>query len=133
MKQFQQVHVHLVYATANRVPVLTREVCDWLWPALAESARSVGCNYVVVGGVADHVHVLVALPMAVAVAEVIRRLKGASSRLLHLRGLAEFAWQEGYGAFSASRDHLAIVEAYVRNQPTHHLDNTTQNHLETHD
>ena len=110
--------------------MLVSAVTQWLWPALAEAARSVGCGYVVIGGMPDHVHALVALPMAVTVAEVVRRLKGASSRLLHLRGLPDFAWQEGYGAFSVSRDHLPVVEAYIRNQLAHHGGGTIQNDWE---
>ncbi len=119
-KSFQQVDVHLRWAAAGRVPMLTPVMRGWLWPAMAESARSVGCHRVVVGGYNDHVHLVVALPMTVAIAELVRRLQGASVRLLHLKGLACARWQEGYTALAVSRDRLAAVEAYIHGQEQHH-------------
>ena len=51
-----------------------------------------------------------------AVAALPRRLKGASSRAIHLRGLEDFAWQEGYGAFSVSQGDVEAVASYIANQ-----------------
>ena len=119
-KQNNQVYIHLVWSTAERQQALTSEVQVWLWPALAECARGVGSGFVVVGGTDDHIHVLTQLPVATSIAEVVRRLKGASSRFAHQRGLADFAWQEGYAAFSVSFDQLPALEQYIRNQAQHH-------------
>ena len=58
--------------------------------------------------------------MAVAIAELVRRLKGASVRLMHIKGLVGARWQEGYTALAVSRDRLATIEAYVLNQEQHH-------------
>ena len=130
-KHFQQLHVHLVWATVGRAPILTAEVALWLWPTIAESARAVGSGFVVVGGVADHVHVLTELPVTVSVSDLVRRLKGASSRLLNTKGVASAGWQEGYGVFAVGRDHLGVVEAYVRNQDQHHASQNLRNEFET--
>ncbi len=121
-----QVWIHLVWHVRAGSPGRSLETQAWLWPAVAAKAREVGCSEVVVGGVANHVHVLVALPGTLAVAQLAQRLKGASSRALHVQGFADFAWQEGYGAFSVSRDAVPTVVEYVQNQAQHHREGTAE-------
>ncbi len=125
-----QVWVHLVWHVHGRCADLSADVQRWLWPGIATKARELGSADVVVGGVGNHVHVLAALPAAVAVAQLAQRLKGASSRALHLAGREDFAWQEGYGAFSVSRDDVQAVTRYVRNQRQHHATGTAEAGLE---
>lgn len=129
-KTFHRLHVHLVWATKNRLPILTDEVQRWLFPALAEKARALGSGYVVVGGVEDHIHVLTQFDAAHSIAAVIRHLKGASSRIAHLRDMPEFSWQEGYGAFAVSRQDLERIADYVRGQREHHARGTLVPDLE---
>ena len=74
------------------------------------------------GGVADHVHLLIQWRTDEALATLMRRLKANSSRWIHaefptMRG---FAWQEGYAAFTVSLSQFETVRRYVRNQPAHH-------------
>jgi REP element-mobilizing transposase RayT len=87
---------------------------------LADEARALGCPWTVVGGVEDHVHLLCAMPATVAVADLMRHLKGWTARAVNMRRPDSLRWQGGYGAFSVSPADLAHVEAYVRNQPDHH-------------
>ncbi len=122
--------VHLVWRVHARSQRIEAAVQEWLWPALAAKARELGSARVVVGGVQDHVHVLAALPPNLAVAELARRLKGGSSRVAHLKGLNDFAWQEGYGAFTVSREDVASVGWYVVEQPRHHQAGTFDRNLE---
>ena len=118
------LYVHLVWSTWDRAPVLDDQVRAWLWPALAERARSAGAHLTVVGGTVDHVHVLTELPATVAVADLVKDLKGATSRewarRQDVQHQSAFRWQGGYGAFTVGRDGLQVVEDYVRNQAAHH-------------
>ena len=69
----------------------------------------------------DHVHVVAELPPTVAVATLVKHLKGASSRLASARdGPDSLRWQHGYGAFTVPKAALPDVEAYVRNQRLAH-------------
>jgi putative transposase len=79
-----------------------------------------------IGGVADHVHLLLSLPTTIAVAKAIQSIKGGSSAWIHdtFRQLPNFAWQEGYGAFSVSVSHLSETVEYIKNQPEHHRTRT---------
>jgi len=46
-------------------------------------------------------------------------LKRNSSKWIGEQGI-EFAWQEGYGAFSVSSSNLGAVARYIANQESHH-------------
>jgi REP element-mobilizing transposase RayT len=81
---------------------------------------------VALGGVADHVHLLVSLPTTLAIADLVKAAKGGSAHLAnHALDLSTaFKWQGGYGAFTVSQQNLTTVANYVRNQPVHHRQNT---------
>jgi putative transposase len=75
-----------------------------------------------VGGIADHVHILLRVPSTMTVASAIQKLKANSSRWIH-RTFPEkkgFAWQEGYGAFSVGISQMADTVAYIDGQEKHH-------------
>ena len=79
-----------------------------------------------VGGVADHVHLLVSLPATLSVAKAIQLLKGNSSKWIHetFPKQTDFAWQEGYGAFSIGVSGIEATVKYIRNQEEHHKHRT---------
>jgi putative transposase len=74
-----------------------------------------------VGGVADHVHLLLGLPATVALSDLIRAIKANSSRWVREEiGMEKFAWQEGYGAFTVSPGNREAVANYIAHQEEHH-------------
>ncbi len=79
-----------------------------------------------IGGVADHVHLLLSLPSTLAVAKAIQRIKGGSSKWIHdtFPRHKEFSWQEGYGAFSIGVSQVETTTAYIRCQAEHHRTRT---------
>jgi REP element-mobilizing transposase RayT len=79
-----------------------------------------------VGGTADHVHILVSLPGTLSVAKAVQLLKGNSSKWIHetFPKLADFTWQQGYGAFSIGISGVEKTAAYIRNQAEHHRKRT---------
>ncbi len=123
VRSLKQLYVHLVWSTWDRAPILTLEVRQWLHPALAQRARSLGAGIVVVGGVEDHVHIAMDLPATVAVADVVKDLKGATSREAGRRQVA-LRWQGGYGAFTFAAADFEDVAAYVQGQEQHHSTGT---------
>jgi putative transposase len=74
-----------------------------------------------IGGMEDHVHVLLSLP-ALSVAKAMQLLNGNSSKWLRetFPKMDSFAWQEGYGAFSIGMSRVDATVAYIRNQAEHH-------------
>ena len=81
-----------------------------------------------IGGVEDHMHVLISLPSTMAISKAVQLIKGGSSKWIH-ESFPEhrlFSWQKEYGAFSVSVSQLDVVVDYIRKQPAHHRTMTFQ-------
>src|SRR5438045_1649744 len=93
---------HCVFSTKDRRPLITPPLQERLWPYLGGVARENKFKAICVGGVEDHVHLLLSLPSTLAIAKAIQLVKGGSSKWIHdnFPDMRQFAWQEGYGAFS---------------------------------
>jgi putative transposase len=85
-----------------------------------------------VGGVVDHVHILISLPATLSVARAIQLLKGNSSKWIHetFPSRAPLGWQEGYGAFSIGVSGIEATKRYIRNQAEHHRKRTFREELQ---
>jgi len=126
MHSFSSSLHHCVFATKRREPLLTREVRERLWPYLGGISRENGMKALAVGGVADHVHILLSLPATVSLSKAMQLLKGNSSKWIHetFSALCQFSWQEGYGAFSIGISGVDETCAYIRDQEEHHRTRT---------
>jgi putative transposase len=123
---FSSVYLHLVFSTRNREPLLAPEQQKPVFAYMAAILRKLGCEFVLVNGIADHVHVICTLPVTLPLADLVRNVKGGSSRWIRdsREGMTDFGWQSGYAVFSFSRKHLDAVRRYVSNQEAHHLRKT---------
>ena len=128
MHSFNSCLIHCVWSTKNRVSLLDSDVLARLSAYLGGIARENKMKSLAVGGVTDHVHLLISLPSTLSVAKAIQLLKGNSSKWIHetFPRLTYFAWQEGYGAFSIGISGVAATVAYIRNQTEHHRQRTFQ-------
>jgi REP element-mobilizing transposase RayT len=117
---------HCVFATKRREPVLTPAIRERLWPYLGGIARENGMKTLAIGGVADHVHVLLSLPATMSISKAMQLLKGNSSKWIHetFPALRSFAWQEGYGTFSIGVSDIEETRLYISNQEEHHRTRT---------
>jgi REP element-mobilizing transposase RayT len=121
------LHVHVVFSTKNREPRIAAEWRDRLHAYLGGVARNSGAIPEAIGGVADHVHLLLGLTATARLADVVRDIKAVSSKWVHDEtGSRAFAWQEGYGAFTVSPSHCEIVRGYIARQDEHHRKRTFQ-------
>ncbi len=122
-----EVAVHLVWATYNRAPLLTGPVEEAVYALILREAKSLGCEVLAVGGMPDHIHAALVLPATISISDLVKRLKGSSSRMVTAEFGSQpfFKWQEGYAAFSFSRSHRTRIIDYVTNQKQHHADNET--------
>jgi REP element-mobilizing transposase RayT len=118
---YLSLHYHIVFGTKNREPLI-----DMAWRArlheyLGGTIRGLGGYPEGVGGVVDHVHLLISLKSTHCLSDVMRELKKASSAWVHqVIGKEVFAWQEGYAAFTVSSTSLDAVRNYIANQEEHH-------------
>jgi REP element-mobilizing transposase RayT len=97
-----------------------------LWPFIGGIAKENGMKVIAIGGIADHVHLLLSLPATMPVAKAMQLVKGGSSKFIHetFPEQRTFAWQEGYGAFSVSISHVEETVAYIHRQAEHHRKKT---------
>jgi REP element-mobilizing transposase RayT len=121
-------YFHCVFSTKERRPSIKPELRERLWPFLGGIARQNKMKAFEIGGVEDHIHILLSLPSTIAVAKAMQLFKGGSSKWIHQTFPEQrlFAWQEEYGAFSVSVSQLDKTVAYIRNQPAHHRQMTFQ-------
>jgi putative transposase len=122
MHSFTSCLVHCVWSTKNRGPSLSLDLRSGLWPYLGGIAKQNQMKMLAIGGVADHVHVLLSLPATLSVAKAMQLLKGNSSKWIRetFSKMHSFAWQEGYGAFSVGVSGVDATVAYIRSQAEHH-------------
>lgn len=120
--------LHYVFSTKQRVRSIRREFRDRLWAYMGGIARENRMTALAVGGTDDHAHVLVSLPSTLTVAHAVQLIKGGSSKWVSetFPQARDFAWQEGYGAFSVSISGVADSIAYIATQEEHHRKATFQ-------
>ena len=123
---YVSAYFHCVFSTKDRRPQLTPTVRERLFPFLGGIARQNKFKALEIGGVEDHVHLLLALPSTIPIAKALQLIKGGSSKWIHETFPEQrlFAWQEKYGAFSVSVSQLNTVTNYIRAQPEHHRKTT---------
>jgi REP element-mobilizing transposase RayT len=116
------LHYHLVFSIKNRVPAITSEMEPRLWEYLAGTIRGLGGTPLQIGGIEDHVHLLVTLRQEPSLLDVLRDLKAGSSGWVHdtFPSVRDFWWQAGSGAFTVSHSNIGVVKAYIANQREHH-------------
>ena len=112
---------HLIFSTKNRARLLaSKDLRHSAHAYLATVLRDRKCPAVIVGGIADHVHILCHLGKTESVSNLMEHLKASSSKWLKTQGSPIFTWQRGYGAFSVSQSQVDAVVFYVQNQEEHH-------------
>jgi putative transposase len=125
---YVSAYFHCVFGTKNRIPAITPDIRERLWSFMGGIARKHECMAVEIGGVADHVHLLLSIPATVNVAKAMQLIKGGSSKWVHetFPAARDFAWQQKYGAFSVSVSRIDAVRRYIQGQEEHHRKVTFQ-------
>ena len=111
--------------------MLTPALRKRLWPFLGGIARQNKMKAIEVGGVDDHIHILLSLPATLSVSKALQLIKGGSSKWIHdtFPEHSLFAWQEQYGAFSVSVSQMENIIQYIKEQEIHHRRMTFQEEL----
>jgi len=113
--------MHCVFSTKNRVCSIPEGAELRLWAFIGGIARSNGMKAIAVGGVEDHVHILLLVPATISVSKAMQLIKAGSSKWCNqnLNG-KRFEWQTGYSAFSIGQTQVKDTIAYINNQRQHH-------------
>jgi putative transposase len=127
MSAYTQIYLHLVWSTKFREPLITPEIEPHLYAYLINKAVQLGCPVMAVGGISDHLHLLLRFSCTITIAKLVADLKGGSSYFVNSELLKNkgFRWQVGYGVFTLRREGIVTVKSYIDRQKEHHQ----QNHL----
>ena len=121
-------YFHCVFSTKERRPLIPPSLRDRLWPFVGGIARNNEMKAIEIGGVQDHIHVLLSLPSTLSIAKALQLIKGGSSKWVHETFPEHrlFGWQVKYGAFSVSVSQLDKTIQYIKGQEEHHRKMTFQ-------
>jgi putative transposase len=111
---------HCVFSTKKRLPSIREEIKTRLWAYVGGIARTNHMKALAVGGICDHLHVLLSLPPTVPIAKAMQLVKAGTSKWMREQGARGFEWQVGYGAFTIGISQIPGTMNYIRNQEKHH-------------
>lgn len=119
---FSQIYIQTVFAVENRQSLITPNFQADLYKYITGIVRNQGQKLIAINGMPDHIHILIGLKPALALADLVRDIKSDSAEFINKQKLVrgKFNWQEGYGAFSYGHSQLNTVVRYIRRQEQHH-------------
>jgi REP element-mobilizing transposase RayT len=118
---YLSLHYHIVFSTKHRRPTIDARWRARLHEYLGGTVRGLEGVPEAIGGIEDHVHLLVGLRATHTLADFVRELKKAGTAWVRDENLdPDFAWQEGYAAFTVSPTARSGVKHYIADQEAHH-------------
>jgi putative transposase len=124
---------HIVIGTKERHHLIKPNLAERLHAYLASGLHANGGTTITINGTTNHVHLLARLKPDKSLSDVMRSIKANSSKWIHQTFPLQnnFAWQDGYAAFTVSESQLQRVRTYIDNQQKHHQQTTFEEELQT--
>jgi len=118
---YLNLKIHIIFSTLHRRPVFDADIISRFHEYMGGAIRTEGAVPLKVGGVEDHVHLLVGIPSTMAVADLVREIKKTTTKFVRDDiAIKDFRWQEGYAAFTVSHERCGNVDRYIDRQAAHH-------------
>ena len=131
MHTFSAIYFHIIFSTKNRQEYINPKWQEDLYKYIIGIVKKKGMNVVAIGGMPDHVHLLLRAKPDCIISDLVRDIKKASTKFakFQLRASPDFEWQNGYSVFSVSFSALQDVANYIYNQFQHHRNYTSEEEL----
>ena len=131
MSTYTQILYHIVFATKNREPVLRKERREELYRYIWGIIEKRDGHLYRIGGTDDHIHILSSLHPSIALSDLIKEIKVASTKWTKTNhAFPGFThWQGGYGAFTCSVNSKERIVEYIKNQEPHHAKESATDEL----
>lgn len=115
-------YYHIVFCTKAREMTIPKDRRDDMYRFIWKEVQNIGCRLLRIGGIANHVHMLIDLHPSVALADLMKNVKGKSSTWMgHSQGFLSFkGWASEYFASTVSPEQKYIVIEYIKGQEAHH-------------
>ncbi|REJ75382.1 MAG: IS200/IS605 family transposase [Acidobacteria bacterium] len=119
---YSQIYIHVVFAVKGRRNLVDKSWREELYKYITGTVQNKRNKMISIGGIEDHIHMLIGLNPSQVLSDLVRDVKVSSTLFINknrfvMRG---FQWQEGYGAFTISREDIPAVAHYIENQERHH-------------
>jgi REP element-mobilizing transposase RayT len=113
---------HIVFATYRREKTINVENERLVYKAIYDIATSKGSKIYRIGGMPDHIHILISIPSNISISELVKVVKQQTSK--YIGSLSQFphwnGWENGYGGFTVSYEAIDNIIRYISSQKTHH-------------
>ena len=126
-----QLYVHVIFGTKNRQNFIVPEIETDLHSYISGILKNLDSPTIEINSMPDHIHILFRLSKNMALSKILEEIKKTSSGWLKTKGIDNFTWQIGYGAFSMSSSKLEVVKKYIHNQKEHHSTTSFQEEVES--
>ncbi len=117
---FSKLYYHVIWKTKNMEPYIKFELKNELYNYISKIIINKGWHLLAIGGVEDHIHILVQMEPNSTVSDLVCKIKSNSSKFIRENFLSNFSWQQGYGVFTVDRHSLQKMKKYILNQEEHH-------------
>ncbi len=119
---YTQIYIQIVFSIKWRQNLIQKTWKDEMYKYICGIVNAKEQKVYAIGGVADHIHILVSIKPNILISDLVRDIKSNSSKWVNEKGFVKekFQWQEGFGAFSYSQSQLDSVIGYINNQEQHH-------------
>ena len=119
---YTQIFLHVVFSVKGRQNLIQKIWRDELYKYICGIVNGKKQKIYAIGGVADHIHILVSIKPDITISDLVRDIKANSSKWINDKRfvVGKFKWQEGFGAFSYAKSQLDAVISYINNQEQHH-------------
>ena len=119
---YTQIYIQFVFAVKYREGLIHASFKDELYKYTTGIVKNNNHKLIAIGGMPDHIHILIGLRPTQSISDLMQDIKGNSSKWINEKKFlkVKFEWQEGYGAFSYSKSQVNIVIDYIKNQEKHH-------------
>ena len=119
---YRSQYFHLIWSTKLRKPWINAEIQSRLYPYMAAITRNNDAQLISIGGMDEHVHLLIECKNIDKFTSLVRDIKANSSKWVNntFDIQNKFSWQEGYASYSVSYSAIPNIKHYIQNQEEHH-------------
>ena len=119
---FSQIFIQVIFSVKSRKNLIPQENLEVVFEYIAGIVRNKGQKPIIVGGVSNHIHILLGMKPGITVSALVRDIKNNSTNFINQQDwmVEKFSWQNGFGAFSYGNSQIELVFNYIKNQEEHH-------------
>ena len=119
---FTQIYVHIIFSVKWRKSLIHPSWKEDLNKYITGIIQNKGNKVLAINGVEDHIHILIGWNPNLSISQLVNSIKVNSSNYINNNSLSKkkFRWQNGYGAFTHTRESLPRVIRYIEEQEEHH-------------